>query len=137
MDLSLTKATDDSRVESYHLKRDGIAIVSGILSRSNGWRARKDVVLPLRAHCLCCLTRQRDAHQHPTLGIIRPASIVRLRIAPDTPEWTDSQLAMLRQQDFFAEAPQQELEKIPFKFYYEFRCPEADCKGHVHGLGDG
>ena len=38
---------------------------------------------------------------------------------------------MLRQQHLFAEAPKQELEKIPFKFYYEFRCPEDSCTGHT------
>ena len=37
---------------------------------------------------------------------------------------------MLRQQHFFAHAPEQELEKIPFKFYYEFDCPESRCTTH-------
>jgi hypothetical protein len=38
---------------------------------------------------------------------------------------------MLRQQHFFAEAPEEELEKIPYKFYYDFRCPEPTCNGHT------
>ena len=88
-------------------------------------------MLPLRAHCLCCLTKQRDAQQHPTLGIIRPASIVKLRIIADSPAWTDAQLGMLRQQNFFAEAPKEELQKIPLKFCYEFLCPEPTCRGHT------
>lgn len=37
---------------------------------------------------------------------------------------------MLRQQHFFAEPPQEELEKLPHKFYYEFKCPEPTCRGH-------
>ena len=38
---------------------------------------------------------------------------------------------MLRQQHFFAEPLEEELEKIPYKFYYEFRCSEESCKGHT------
>ena len=131
VDFTVTKAQSDARIESHHLVQDGISIVSETLSSARGWRARKDVVLPLRSHCLCCLTKQRDSQQHPTLGIVRPESISRLRIAPDTAEWTGAQLGMLRQQHFFAHAPQRELEKTPFKFYYGFRCPEPSCKGHT------
>ncbi|MGH9668310.1 MAG: hypothetical protein ACRD9L_28145 [Bryobacteraceae bacterium] len=129
--VAITKAVEDPRLESYRLRRDGVQILSEPLSMANAWKARKDVVLPLMAHCLCCLTRQRDVQQFPTLGIVRPASIVRLRISPaDPPDWTPAELAMLRQQHLFAEAPTQKLEKIPFKFIYEFRCPEATCTGH-------
>jgi hypothetical protein len=131
VDFTLTKATDDPRPESYHLRPDGIRILPKGLGTAKGWQARKDIVLPLRAHCLCCLTKQRDAQQYPTLGIIRPESIVRLRIGPDAATWTDAQLGMLRQLNFFAEAPKRELEKIPFKFYYDFRCPEPTCTGHM------
>ena len=131
VDFTVIKATDDARQESHHLRPDGISIVSAELTTARNWQARKDVVLPLRAHCLCCLAKQRDAQQFPTLGIIRPESIVRLRISPDPTPWTKAQIEMLRQQHFFAEAPEQELEKIPFKFYYEFRCPEPTCKGHT------
>src|SRR5258705_7176596 len=120
VDLTVTKAKADSRRESHHLHPDGVKIVSRVLSTAKGWQARKQVVLPLRAHCLCCLTKERDAQFYPTLGIIRPESIVRLRIGQDAPAWSEAQRAMLRQQHFFALAPQRELEKIPFKFYYEF-----------------
>jgi|ERR1700685_1375734 hypothetical protein len=132
VDLALIKAKDDPRVESYHLRHDGIVIVSGPLPTDDAWRARKGVVLPLLSHCMCCLAKQRDAEMQPTLGIIRPESIVRLRISPaDLPDWTDAQLAMLRQQHFFAEAPKQELQKIPLVFRYEFRCPEDTCRSHT------
>ena len=38
---------------------------------------------------------------------------------------------MLRQTHMFVESPKQELEKIPFRFYYDFRCPEDSCNGHA------
>jgi hypothetical protein len=130
--LPVTKTKDDSRLESYHLRPDGISIISTPLTTENAWSARKKIVLPLLSHCLCCLSKKRDADMYPTLGIIRPESITRLRISPaDTPNWTEAQLLMLRQQHFFAEAPKEELQKIPLVFRYEFRCPEDTCRGHT------
>lgn len=129
--VTVVKATEDPRRESYRLKPDGIEVLSEPLSTANAWRARKEVVFPLKAHCLCCLTRQRDAQQHPTLGIFKPAAITRLRIFPaDPPDWTPAERATLRQQHLFAEAPKSELEKIPFKFSYDLRCAEQNCAGH-------
>lgn len=129
VEVTVTKASD-SRPESYRLKPDGIKILTNPLSPAKGWQARKDVVFPLRAHCLCCLIKQRDAHGYPTLGIFRPRSIERLTITPEDPNWTDSQLAALRQGHLFVENPKKELEKIPFNFRYEFHCEENDCEGH-------
>lgn len=37
---------------------------------------------------------------------------------------------MLRQQHLFVEAPERELEKIPFIFRYEFNCAEDSCPSH-------
>lgn len=131
VEVAVAKALEDSRAESYRLSPDGIEIHSEPLSTAQAWRARKEIVFPMKSHCLCCLARQRDEQQSPTLGVIKPATITRLRITPAEPsEWTPAELAMLRQQHLFAEAPKQELEKIPFVFRYEFRCPEATCTGH-------
>src|SRR5271170_4926307 len=74
VEVTVTKASDP-RPESYKLKHDGIRIVSDPLSTDNCWNARKDVVYPLRAHCLCCLIRERNDSGHPTLGIFRPRII--------------------------------------------------------------
>src|SRR5258708_32716516 len=57
IEVSVTKASDQ-RPESYKLKQDGIRIISDLPSQ-NEWRARKDIVFPVRSHCLCCLLRQR------------------------------------------------------------------------------
>ena len=130
VDVSVIKAAKDPRPESYRLKQDGIKILSGPLSKKNAWQAEKDIVLPLRAHCLCCLVKERDANKYPTPGIFRPRSIDRLVITSEDPNWSESQLGLLRQGNLFAAAPKQELEKIPFKFQYEFHCEDNDCNGH-------
>jgi hypothetical protein len=129
VELTVTKASDP-RPESYKLKPDGIRVLSEPLTTARGWRARKEVVFPLRAHCLCCLQKQRDVDGHPTLGVFRPKLIERLAIKSESSTWTDSQLAVLRQGHLFAESPKKELEKIPFSFRYEFRCEHDECSGH-------
>lgn len=130
VDVDVAKAPDDSRRESYHLQPSGIRIHSSVGTERN-WQARKDVVFPLKSHCLCCLTKQRDAQQYPTLGLFRPKSIGRLRITPDDTDWTPAQLAMLRQENMFVQTPKRELEKIPQVFRYQFFCEHDDCPSHT------
>ena len=130
VNVTVTKASDH-RPESYKLRPDGIDIVSEPLPTVNRWQARKNVVFPLRACCLCCLIAQRNEHGHPTLGIFRPAYIRQLVITPEkNPNWTDDELGFLRQGHLFVKSPNEELKKIPFKFRYEFNCPHDFCQGH-------
>ena len=129
VEVTITKASDP-RPESYKLKPDGIKVLSEPLSTDQEWQARKDVILPLMAHCLCCLQKQRDAQGHPTLGIFRPKVITKLVITAESANWTDAQLAVLRQGHLFLKSPKTELEKIPFSFRYEFQCDHDECKGH-------
>jgi len=129
IDARVVKASD-APPESYKLRQDGITIASAPLSTGHGWKDRKEHVFPRRSHCLCCLVRERDARGFPTLGVFRPRSIERLTITPETPNWTQAQLDVLRQGHLFIENPPKELEKIPFSFRYEFRCDDDGCKGH-------
>jgi hypothetical protein len=110
--VSVTKASQDPRPESYKLNVDTIK-VGEELPTSNGWRQRKDILRPLMRESMCQIRRERDEHKSPTLGIFRPAKIERLLIEPDAADWTSQQLANL----------------VPHKFKYQFRCNEADCRG--------
>jgi hypothetical protein len=51
-------------------------------------------------------------------------------ISPDEAEWSPAQLSMLRQKHLFVEPPEEELQKIPFVFRYEFLCEDEGCPGH-------
>lgn len=82
VDLDLVKAENDTRPESHHLRPSSEL---SIVSSESECQRRKDVVLPVRSHCLCCLGRERDLNQRPTLGIIRPdaspgSALPRIRI---------------------------------------------------------
>jgi hypothetical protein len=129
VEVSVTKASD-SRPESYKLKQDGIKILSN-LPPGKDWTARKAIVYPTRAHCLCCLIGKRDKSGFPTLGVFRPGKIERLVVTPDAPNWTQSQLDILHQGHLFLEPPKRDLEKIPFKFQYKFKCEHDECTGHT------
>jgi hypothetical protein len=130
VEVTVEKASDP-RPESYKLTQNGIRIVSAPLSTDNGWQLRREIVEPMRAHCLCCLVKKRDADGHPTLGVFRPKTIERLIITPDDPNWTQAQIEILTQGHLFAEQPKQQLEKLPYIFQYRFLCDEPDCKGHT------
>ncbi|HEV2386476.1 MAG TPA: hypothetical protein VGS20_04395 [Candidatus Acidoferrales bacterium] len=130
IELTVTKA-NDGRPESYSPKNETIKIASSPLGTADGWRARKEFLFPLRAHCMCCLAKERDQKGYPTLGLFRPKAIEKLAIAPSKPPtWTPAQLAILRQENLFERKPLTELEKIPFNFRYHFTCDHDTCNGH-------
>jgi hypothetical protein len=131
VEASVTKASD-ARPESYKLAwPDAINILTDPLPTADAWRARKEVVLPLQAHCLCCLQREQKAQGFPTLGVFRPHSIRRLIMEEASPDWTVAQQAALSQGDLFRAQPKEKLEKVPYKFSYEFRCDHPECRSHT------
>jgi hypothetical protein len=128
IELEATKASDP-RPESFTPNIDSIQIARRLTSTQK-WHDRKDVVFPLRGHCLCCIEQTRRDHGAPTLGIFRPRVIKRLLMEQDDPQWSPQQLANLRQYPLFAATPSRLLEKIPYKFRYEFQCDHEECVGH-------
>jgi hypothetical protein len=51
-------------------------------------------------------------------------------VTAETANWTEAQLAVLRQKHLFEKSPKRELEKIAFSFRHEFQCEHAECGGH-------
>jgi len=131
VEVTVTKASKDSRPESHKVKPDSISILSEPLPSDSNWSARKTVVFPLKSHCLCCLEQVRGSQSYPTLGFFRPHKIEGLIIGPDSATWTASQAALLRQGHLFEPNNREELEKIPHKFQYKFSCDHASCHGHT------
>ena len=124
------KAPSNSRPESYKINPNSI-VIGETVGTEDGWRARRDLINPLKRPSMCRIQKERDEHDHPTLGVFRPHEIKRLLIEPAAPNWTAAQLSTLSQDTLFEKAPAQTLEKIPFDFRYEFRCGDVDCRGHA------
>ncbi|MHB8620470.1 MAG: hypothetical protein ACYDAG_13000 [Chloroflexota bacterium] len=130
IEVDVTKARGDPRPESFRIEQDSIEIV-GPMSTTDHWAERKKWVYPLKRHCMCCIQAERDAKGSPTLGLFKPGLITKLEFEPeDTPGWTDAEMAKLRQVPLFSQTPKAELEKIPLKFFYRFKCDHDDCSGH-------
>lgn len=124
------KRSSDPRPESYEIDSDSIKILDEPLTTSNHWQARKERVLPLQATSLCELQRQRREDGYPTLGFFKPTGVT-LHIEPEeNREWTPDELGRLNQYSLFQNALSHTLEKIPYKFRYEFQCDFATCNRH-------
>lgn len=130
IEAKVFKSKSDQRPESYKLDPESINILSEPLSTGRGWQARKNVLFRLKVRSLCQLRRERDQRGWPTLGFFRPKAIHRLIIKPESPNWSDNQLAMLRQGSLFEKGPVVELEKVPYSFKYQFSCDDDQCAGH-------
>ncbi|MBI4337485.1 MAG: hypothetical protein HY683_06625 [Chloroflexi bacterium] len=124
------KKASDTRPESYELAIDSVRILGDPLPTTNSWQLRKDRVYPLKAHCLCCLKTERDEKGYPTLGIFKPRAVHGFDIEKSEDQWTEEQLNRLRMTGFWGTAPREELQKIPYDFYYRFTCDERSCPSH-------
>ena len=109
------KAPSDSRPESYKINPDSI-VIGETVGTEDGWRARRDLINPLKRPSMCRIQKERDEHDHPTLGVFRPHEIKRLLIEPAAPNWTAAQLSTLSQDTLFEKAPAQTLEKNTLRF---------------------
>lgn len=130
VEMRVQKARNDPRVESYNPDPESIKPIPGVLPTDSQWKARKKLIFPLKSSSMCELQRLRDEHGEPTLGLFKPTKIKRLKIDPDDADWTVEQKQALQQMHMFETEPPEELEKIPFKFTYEFECADPQCGGH-------
>src|SRR5580704_15916080 len=67
IDVQVTRPRNDPRPESYTLRIDSIQRRDAVGTADN-WRARKDIILPLRRNSLCEIAAARH-NGGPTLGI--------------------------------------------------------------------
>ena len=122
--------SSDSRPESHHVDIDSIRTDGKPISTGNSWTARKRLIEPLVAASLCDLQRTRDERGYPTMGWFRPRVIRRLRIEHESADWSDDEKGKLNQHVLFGNVPRTPLEKVPFKFIYDFTCDDSACNGH-------
>jgi len=130
VEMRVQKARNDPRAESYNPDPESIKPIPGVLPTDSQWEARKKLIFPLKSSSMCELQRIRDEHGEPTLGIFKPTKIKRLKIEPDDADWTTDQKQALQQMQMFETEPPEELQKIPFKFSYDFECANTACNGH-------
>jgi len=108
----------DYREESYRINDSSIEVLREIDTKNN-WQERKSLLLPLESRSI-----KEIEGQGKSLGIIKPQSIKRYFHKKAEREWNPKQQAVLDQGDLFE--PSVEIEKIPYKFGYEFLSRDGD-----------
>lgn len=133
MRLRAAKASGDSRPESYTPDTDSIEVV-GVVGPNRGWAERRKVVDQLVIPSMCWLLRQQ-ANDGTSLGVFRPAQVLDVLAEPRPAQWSEAKQAALAQQSLFAKE-KAELERIPYRFSYHYRCADPACATHTQGIID-
>ena len=120
------KSESDHRLESYKVDSDSIRVIDWLDTKS-GWKKRKEIVSSSESQSLCHILNDEDNRK--SLGMFKPSEVSFF--------WQNSNLedktkreACYAQLSFF-DKKKQVIEKIPFDFYYDFKCSNSEgCPGH-------
>ena len=133
IEASISKDTVDGRNESYKVDQKSIRIISKPLSTEKCWAARREIILKKRARSLEHL-KDCQAADGTSLGIVKPKVVTDFFVRPDKDTWSERQLLRRSQADFFKEL--KPLEKLPYKFTFQFECDDKRCHGHKLMISD-
>ena len=134
----------DRRPETRRPDRDSIQLVGAPIASSEGWARRRRWVEPLMTSSMCGLRREQKRNG-TSLGVFRPADVEALVIeqVDVNAEKKAIAKAWAAQGTLLAglgseERGQQlrEIEQIPYRFKYRYRCKDPDCKGHEQSIID-
>ncbi len=121
------KAADDHRPESYKVDTGTIKVLETI-DTSDKWERRKELIMPALAESMCRVC-QLGEEKKKSLALVRPVDIGF--------EWQDAKLEEVgeeKQDSYkqlsFTHVEIKPIEKIPYDFYYTFKCTEDRCLGH-------
>ena len=132
--LSDRGAKNDARKESRKPDLESIRILGAPLSTDHGWRARRDVIDRMPHYTRLELEALYEKEK-VSLGIVRPTEILDLKVEPAERDWKPEWQDTLKQFHLFSGPPKQ-LEKLPYKFSYLFRCADTGEKPHSAMIED-
>jgi len=124
--VDIEKNKNDNRIDSYRPNIKTISVIGNPLPTGK-WKERKRIVLPLVSASLEEI-EEKFEKKKVSLGIFKPKNI-KLKIEKDNEGWSTGKQRTLRQLVLFGKQPKK-LEKLPFKFSYQFICDNKNCKGH-------
>ena len=130
----MEKNLKDPRPESFRpVLGTRIRPLGKILSSKNNWAERKQYVLAKGVNNMCEL--EHHSRGERSLAIIRPNQVLDFMAEPCERDWKPK-WKKLFEQNMLLGPQQKPLEKIPYKFYYSFKCEAPSCKGHVKMIED-
>jgi hypothetical protein len=134
VELDAVKRRDDPRPESYQPNIGTLRPVGPRLGTKDGWAERKRVVVPWASESMEEL-KARQQRDGTSLGLVKPAEIVDLAVAPSEREWDPQRVAWMQQAKLIG-PDLRPLPRVPFYFRYRFRCDDARCRGHTYMIED-
>lgn len=133
IEVHAEKNTKDPRPETYRPDMATLKILGKSLDTKKNWAERKKYVLAGGTQTMCSL--QEKNQKECSLGIIKPREIMDFKIEESEREWKPKWKAEIAQLQLLG--PQRkELEKIPYKFSYVYKCEANLCKGHSMMIED-
>lgn len=128
----IERNSKDYREESFRIMDTSIEVIRKV-STANNWAEIKSFILPFQFR-----STQEIKNQKKSLGLIKPQNIKKYFCKKVEREWSEKQQAALAQLDLLdllePSNPLSDLEKIPYKFGYEF--VDEDGISHTYSISD-
>jgi hypothetical protein len=124
----------DRRPETYRPALETITTHGDPLPSKRDWVQRRPFIDPLLVESMC-ETRRRQKLDGTSLAAFRPSEVLDLIIDDDVSERKMGQAAVAAQPTLFFQN-KDELEQIPVRFRYRYKCSTKGCKGHTQSMID-
>jgi hypothetical protein len=137
----IARGTKDPRPESYEPRVDGFVLGETIDTKKK-WAKRRELIEPLIGATSVCelIAKNRAgtmADAIDSFGLIRPE--IRALSVEQGPAWNAKQLQKVRaatEPTLFNPDGLAELQPLPYRIKFRYRCEEPGCKGHNQELID-
>jgi hypothetical protein len=120
------KASSDTRPESWTPHYDTLEL-GDVLDTKKKWAARRVILDPLEVESMCEIRRRQEL-DGTSLGMFAPEDI-ELSIVHEPGDWDPAKAAALDQPSLFV-PDKTRLERVPYRFKYDYRCSTPTCNGH-------
>ena len=105
-----------------------------LLSIIKNWAERKQYILKGGICTACAISKQN--HENISIAIVKPRKIINFTWEDDAKEWEAWQIQKMSQLGLFDGNMPKPIEKIPYKFSYEFLCEDPQCQKHKMMIAD-
>ncbi len=100
---------------------------------AQSWKKRREFVFRHEVAPMCLLNKKKQAEV--SLGLVKPLKVKDFTIEAVEKNWKPQQALQINQLKLFG-PDKKPLEKIPYKFSYQFTCSAEGCKGHAMMIED-